>query len=1316
MSKKNYLLSTLVLAGLITGCAKEREFEEVFKSSENGGLQAKASIDTEAEFLYVPTSQGVPRYTTAMAPFVQGKERIIKFKFEEDAIVAYQMEKDPSFTDNTLNNKPILKIPVSYHAYRCRLNSNDECTNEEEENSELEWFQKDKFVANFAGTQLLEADSLELPSSGDSCFMPIGDRLLKDTLEITKTDLNFTIEKTYKFIDTPSCYENLMYNVETWQQYKQQLEDNAGAINVRVHYSFAKLDSIASPNYEKVNYPVDDHKLFGFFTTEEKIKNDDMRTDYTFVMNRWNPERKVIDYHLSDEFNKKTTYDENGKIVTLGNEYLKEATYYAFDRMNKAMARDGVNLFLKLHEPSGKSPGSLRNTMIVLIEDIASGLLGYGPTVANPRTGEIVKGHTNMYKGSLESFAPYTYDSIVWLERELEREKNERPLPPADAEKALGMAGPLLKKSTAAERTNAVQNALNLIAKLDLGEKDAHGHNHKHEKVNKSLGKVQLGKRLTKGAIKEFLNRKVEFRNEDALIKRFEKANPEFTSRYAKQAKAKEILNRNSGFTSDMLNFQSLGKVSVKEINTVKGIRDEKGALKDWIELTSDQKFQLTKILAKHAYVPTLVHEIGHNLGLRHNFYGSVDKDNFYSEKERKELGIDGGSVYSSIMDYAYSSLNELSTFGKYDTAALKFAYNREVQLTNGSFVKLGKSTLLNKVPNLKKYGFCTDEDAGSMLTCNRFDEGSNVKEIMNHLADKYQENYYWRNLKNRRKNFNDRSGAWNYIVSTYYTMLDVRQIHEQWQSLHTYLGQFQGFEQLAVTGCSAEQRASIGDFCDYVQETKDANDAAGRFFLDIIKTPDLTCDASLTATIGGQEWITDARVPFVMSESMSELTFDLPNDKGSYKPWTCFDKNIPGAVVEAYSQTLMNMCLQATGNNVAVCQSQLQISAKVEGEVGKLHNDVDAADRTNEDHDSSDIEIRGNWIDKAFAMEFLTNKELLTTAGASNHISFVDVPGYDAEIDNLVRHLVYGEELHDPMRFTAANGMKYPAPFELDLSIKTKVPSLKWTIKNFIPILDKENFKFGPVLAQVARTNARSSISDAETEEEYRARNAFADSLTVYKNALNQDSDEFGDVIVSKTKDSTFEYGAAKRNTIAKELIDRLNGLQDEIATQISAIKKTVDDASVQPAPVPAPSEDDVATDDAASADDSTDVASEEPTQTGPQAEPTAGKELIEKVIDLKTVYATAKTDVDTLFNVFLEAQMSGQDINEAVGKYIDKVGLVRFQYAYDVFSRVYGEMSKEESELFENFSMNDLKYALMSTEDKVEAKKKLKAGLFGL
>ncbi len=59
-------------------------------------------------------------------------------------------------------------------------------------------------------------------------------------------------------------------------------------------------------------------------------------------------------------------------------------------------------------------------------------------------------------------------------------------------------------------------------------------------------------------------------------------------------------------------------------------------------------------------YTNTLVHEIGHNLGLRHNFKGSNDSNNYLSPAQAEALGINGIPAYSSTMDYAPSMFDEI--------------------------------------------------------------------------------------------------------------------------------------------------------------------------------------------------------------------------------------------------------------------------------------------------------------------------------------------------------------------------------------------------------------------------------------------------------------------------------------------------------------------------------------------------------------------------------------------------------------------------------------------------------------------------------
>lgn len=80
-----------------------------------------------------------------------------------------------------------------------------------------------------------------------------------------------------------------------------------------------------------------------------------------------------------------------------------------------------------------------------------------------------------------------------------------------------------------------------------------------------------------------------------------------------------------------------------------------------------------------------VAHEIGHNLGLRHNFkgnLGSIDQAN------------ETGSVSRSIMEYLGRGFRHLNAIGSYDTMAIAYGY-KGVKPTHNNW-------------------FCTDEDQGS--------------------------------------------------------------------------------------------------------------------------------------------------------------------------------------------------------------------------------------------------------------------------------------------------------------------------------------------------------------------------------------------------------------------------------------------------------------------------------------------------------------------------------------------------------------------------------------------------------------------------
>lgn len=111
-------------------------------------------------------------------------------------------------------------------------------------------------------------------------------------------------------------------------------------------------------------------------------------------------------------------------------------------------------------------------------------------------------------------------------------------------------------------------------------------------------------------------------------------------------------------------------------------------------------------------------HEVGHTVGLRHNFRASIDPQNYKPEFWYKEDGNGGPPVeywkddaaptelnphrgneykYASIMDYGFDiPLEGLYGIGSYDEAAIRFQYGQMVDVWDSSKIS---------VPDPRKYG-----------------------------------------------------------------------------------------------------------------------------------------------------------------------------------------------------------------------------------------------------------------------------------------------------------------------------------------------------------------------------------------------------------------------------------------------------------------------------------------------------------------------------------------------------------------------------------------------------------------------------------
>ena len=1041
------LLGVSSLALILVACGPEdRDYDEVERAPEE---QKISDYDESQLWLYVPSTADAPRYAFNMDPFFQGREKIVRLNFEEGGLKVVEVDRDLNSADQESrwdDGAPVLTIPGIYQDYRCRKDKYDECTNEEEINndSNVKWYDKPYFTPDFASLETNEVNTMDLWYNNSAVSESAQPEVVNWELDLEKGVVNVELKRTFT-----------VNRSRIWSYYRESLSDLS--FTTSFYYSIVKLDTIADPNYEPILYAQNEEDTFGFFTNDfNNLDSDYRKSDGSsrMYLNRFSPNKASIDYYLSDTFHKPE------------NKLFLDSTIEAIDHINQAIQGSGVPpiRIMNPDQTANVQVGDLRYNVINLIDrPLANGLLGYGPSVGNPLTGEIVKAHVNQYSGVIRTVAPRVWNSLA-------RHHNRGDFGTNPGLSGVAPVTAAMATGTETSSGNEISSGYGLTSEVAL------------EQSHEEFKAEERGR-------KESITRN----NEDFAYKTFEDPTLSDITEETKKRLARWAENNAHGEEAIWVSSTAKGLIRGINYDNAELYRDEaRTKLKKWVEIDKELRKELSDAISVHIYRSTFVHEIGHNLGLRHNFAGSRDNANFYTEEQAKSLGIETVPSYSSIMDYAASEFDELPVFGPYDVAALRYAYARNIEVpykatvseadpndpnvtvdTEVDKVALVNLSALDKayysgddsveygpvayVSNLldngsldmdnpligatfnsqpedfktvletgglepKYYDFCTDGNVSLNSNCNRFDEGETLVDIMLFRHQSYLDSYERRNTRDNRQDFwTGDIGA--YTVRRNREFAEVRDFMEDFERIDDFI--YSRYNE-NLTDYYEQCFTNNWWFCDYTK----AAAASAEFLLSVVNAPDHMCEVADTNTLRDGTVYTEIK-QYRLSDLYDQYDFYMPD--GANTPKSCFDT--------VFAETLLNQ------------ENMVVLSETRDGRI------VSTTKPNNPNHPfSNEIETIGTWVDKLLAVGYLVDRysSRYTTEGGT--MALVDLPGVKDRLLTSLDNMLNNKPQTDVV-FVDANGNEVEPrqPYRWDNS---------WTLEDLPPYLGYIRRHFGLPMA----------------------------------------------------------------------------------------------------------------------------------------------------------------------------------------------------------------------------------------------------------
>lgn len=720
----------LLVAAFVWTGACAQNVDDIDRTQPNRVLKT----DLDGQWFVAQTVVDVP--TTNAWTFIgdtSSMERI-RWQIEENYLVAFRTyakiegseadESDPDYVESPIAAYPILS---HFDVQRQYNTATGEQTNVIDENgSDRPWYERKYMRVDWSTNLITNFDFLSTNLGyTDFQYFVSQERTDADSMVESRDDdgtLNY-FDFTSSMLVEPDFWGCLY----SWWGYSA--EDCTSA-NIKLRTSF--LRAATDREYEPVQY--DDRLMnkFGYFRTE-RYAYDEWRgirqTNRTYLANRYNIWEKV--WQRDADGNIVKNEDGRPQVIPVKDRTPKPIVYYVgqelpedlFDasmatakswdvayREAVAVARgidaaDVPTMFVLCHNPvtadddvacGGEGmkarTGDIRyNQMYWVDQYTQAGLLGYGPSGADPLTGEIVFGNAYVYGAEVDTYAQYSADLVRLINGDLDENdlQNSRYI---SEELQRRLSGDPSRPKT---RLAALKNM----------------------PIQRDVLKMQPRKAAKMRALKQRGIEKLGYDRDARVRQQMREAGFDsmLTNDEITVGRSHGLAGPNRAPTDDAVleqvrpsNWATGKQMRVRKHQMLEAARRNlylsnfaDDAILGFAIENKDEPPETVRMKIREAvFKAVMEHEVGHTLGLRHNFQGSYDSINYPDQywDLRKENLINSSNIddlytmasqtqaqkegkmsqfqYSSIMDYGMRFNSDIQGIGKYDIAAIVFGYS----------------------------------------------------------------------------------------------------------------------------------------------------------------------------------------------------------------------------------------------------------------------------------------------------------------------------------------------------------------------------------------------------------------------------------------------------------------------------------------------------------------------------------------------------------------------------------------------------------------------------------------------------------------